>query len=201
MSRSGLYTPTAFAADPGIGWQIVREQPFGLLLLPDGEIAPLPLLCDESAHELRGHLARANPVSSAPDGTEVTVLFQGPHGYVSPTWYANPREQVPTWNYVFVRMSGVLSWLEPADTRRVLDDLCAKLEEPGGYSPAWVEPAQMDEMLREISGFRIRVRDVRAKLKLSQNRSPEDRERVRRQFAQASGPGPELAAFMSRTAR
>lgn len=201
MSRPSLYTPADFAADSGIGWQIIREQPFGLLLLPDGAIAPLPLLCDECSLELRGHVARANPVSSAPDGTDVTVLFLGPHAYVSPTWYAKPREQVPTWNYVFVRMSGTLSWLEPADTRRVLDDLCAKFEEPEGYSPDTVNPAQMDEMMGAISGFRIRVHDVQAKLKLSQNRSPEDRERVRRHFEEAPAPGPELAGWMSRTTR
>ncbi|HEY0838983.1 MAG TPA: FMN-binding negative transcriptional regulator [Vulgatibacter sp.] len=201
MSRSPLYTPADFAADPGIGWQIVREQPFGLLLLPEGGIAPLPLLCDESSHELRGHLARANPASSVPDGSDVTVLFLGPHAYVSPTWYASPREQVPTWNYVFVRMSGTLTWLASADTRLVLDDLCARFEEPGGYSPAAVDPAQMDAMLHAISGFRIRVHDVQAKLKLSQNRSPEDRERVRRHFERGPAPGPGLAAWMARTTR
>jgi transcriptional regulator len=83
----------------------------------------------------------------------------------------------------------------------MLDEMCARFEPPGGYTPAVVDDVQMAEMLDEIAGFEIRVREVRPKLKLSQNRTPEDRERVREQFAQAQSPGPELAAWMSRAAK
>lgn len=194
-----MYRPAVFSpADDAIAWQIIREHPLGLLLLPDGSLSPLPMLGDESAKTLRGHLARANPASLVPNGTEATVVFLGPHGYVSPTWYGTPAAHVPTWNYVLVQMKGTLRWLDTRETRAVLDDLCARFEAPGGYSPALVDDAQMAEMLEEIVGFRIEVREVQPKLKLSQNRSPEDWERVWRQFAEAPSPGPELAAWMAR---
>lgn len=196
-----LYTPPAFAADRSIGWRIAQEQPFGQLLLPGGSITPLPFLADESAQVLRGHMARANPAARLPDATEATVTFLGPHAYVSPTWYAEPRQQVPTWNYVFVRMAGPLTWLGTDETRRLLGELCARFEGPGGYTPDLVDEPLMAEMLDEIVGFEIRVRDVRPKLKLSQNRTPEDWERVRDQFAAGPSPGPDLAAWMSRTRR
>lgn len=197
-----VYTPPTFApADLSVGWRIVREQPLGLLLLPGGSITPLPMLGDEPSRTLVGHLARANPAAALPDGTEATVVFLGPHAYVSPTWYEAPNEQAPTWNYVLVTMAGTLSWLGRDETRRVLDDLCARFEPPGGYSPATVDDIQMREMLDEIVGFRIDVREVRPKLKLSQNRSPEDWGRVRDRFAESPAPGPELAAWMSLTKR
>lgn len=197
-----VYRPAAFAPeDPSIGWQIVREHPFGLLLLPGGSITPIPLLADESSHLLRGHLARANPAAAVPDGADATVIFLGPHAYVSPTWYEVPREHVPTWNYVLVTMSGPLTWTGDGETRALLDDLCARFEAPGGYSPGWVDDAAMREMLDAIVGFRIDVREVHPKLKLSQNRSREDRERVRGRFAESPSPGPELAAWMSKIGR
>jgi transcriptional regulator len=196
-----LYVPAAFEADCAIGWRIVREYPFGLLLLPDGSITPIPLLDDEPNGLLRGHLARANPVSALPSGAEARVVFLGPHAYVSPTWYEAPREQVPTWNYVLVEMTGTLSWVDKAATRALLDELCARFEGDGGYTPDWVDAGEMDGMLEGIVGFRIDVRHVEPKLKLSQNRSAEDWERVRRQFAAAPPPGPALAEWMARTRR
>lgn len=193
-----IYTRPEFApADLSIGWRIVREQPLGILHLPGGSITPLPMLGDEPTRTLRGHLARANPAAAQANGTEATVVFLGPHAYVSPTWYAAPHEQVPTWNYVLVTMAGTIEWLDADETRQVVDDLCARFEPPGGYSPAMVDDTLMREMLAEIVGFRIDVREVRPKLKLSQNRSPEDQARVREHFAHAPPPGPDLAAWMS----
>lgn len=193
-----MYSPAVFTPTGSeIGWRIVQEHPLGLLLLQDGTIAPLPLICDEGARTLRGHLARANPASAMPGGDEVRVVFLGPHAYVSPMWYANPREQVPTWNYVVVQMTGRISWLGREETRQVLDDTCARFEAPGGFAPDWVDGPLLEEMMDEIAGFRIDVHEVRPKLKLSQNRSPEDWERVRRRFAEAPSPGPELAEWMA----
>lgn len=193
-----MYSPAVFSpSGPEIGWRIVQEHPLGLLFFKDGTIAPLPLICDEGARTLRGHLALANPASAMPDGAEVKVVFLGPHAYVSPTWYANPREQVPTWNYVIVQMTGALSWLGRDETRRVLDDSCARFEAPGGFALDWVDEPLVAALMDDIVGFRIDVHEVQPKLKLSQNRSPDDWERVRRRFAEAPSPGPELAAWMA----
>jgi len=193
-----VYTPPVFApADPAIGWSLVREHPFGQLLLPDGSVTPLPFLCDEREGVLLGHLARANPASRMRSGADARVLFLGPHAYVSPTWYGDPAQHVPTWNYVFAEFTGTLSWTDGEATRRLLDQMCARFEGPDGYSPSCLPPALVDEMLEEIVGFRIQVRDIRPKLKLSQNRSAEDRERVRLRLAE--GRAPDVAAWMNRT--
>lgn len=197
-----VYTPPVFApADPAIAWSIVREHPLGLLLLPDSSVTPLPFLCDEHEGVLLGHLARANPASKVPSGVEVRVIFLGPHAYVSPTWYGEPRQHVPTWNYVVAEAEGTLSWLGSTETRHLLERLCAHFEGPGGYALGWTAPELLDEMLEVIVGLRIDVRAIHSKLKLSQNRSPEDRERVRMRFAEGRAPGPEVAEWMRRTGK
>jgi transcriptional regulator len=41
------------------------------------------------------------------------VIFQGPHAYVSPTWYA-AAPAVPTWNYAVVHADGAARVREDA---------------------------------------------------------------------------------------
>lgn len=197
-----MYTPPVFApADPTIAWSIVREHPLGLLLLPDNSVTPLPFLGDEHEGVLLGHLARANPASRVPSGVEARVIFLGPHAYVSPTWYGDPRRHVPTWNYVVAEVEGTLSWLGRTETRHLLERLCARFEAPDGYTLDWTAPELRDEMLEEIVGLRIDVCAIHPKLKLSQNRSPEDRERVRLRLEENPAPGPEVAEWMRWTGK
>ncbi|AKU90793.1 hypothetical protein AKJ08_1180 [Vulgatibacter incomptus] len=102
---------------------------------------------------------------------------------------------------MIVQMEGTISWLGEEETHRLLDDMCARFEAPGGYSLNWVDDARVAAMLREIVGFQIHVQEMQPKLKLSQNRSLEDRSLVQSHFAQAPSPGPELADWMSGTKR
>src|SRR5215471_4495590 len=73
----------------------------------------LPFLHDREAGLLHAHVARANPQwQHVSANAEVLVMFQGPHGYVSPTWYAGPG--VPTWNYTAVHVYGVARTVDDA---------------------------------------------------------------------------------------
>ena len=45
------------------------------------------------------------------------MIFEGPHGYVSPSWYET-RPNVPTWNYVAIHVHGTLRAVEDADELR-----------------------------------------------------------------------------------
>ncbi len=79
--------------------------PFVALITPDPKdvmISRVPLLLQRGAHGwgvLAGHVARANPHWKRFDGQqECVAVFQGPHAYVSPTWYVD-GPAVPTWNY------------------------------------------------------------------------------------------------------
>lgn len=190
-----MYVPSVFRGDEALGWELAADEPFGLLLAQD-DVAPLPFVVDRERRVLRGHTARTNPIVR--DGVRASVVFSGPHGYVTPRWYAAPREQVPTWNYVIARVVGRVTVLGATETARVLDELCARFEPEGGYDPSWIDPALHDELLGAIVGFEIAADRVEVKLKLSQNRSADDRRRVREGFASTD---PALAAWMDRSER
>jgi len=104
----------------------------------------------------------------------VLVIFQGPHGYVSPTWYAKPG--VPTWNYAAVHVYGRARAVDDAAaTGRHVEKLAERFER--GSAAPWV-PEYDPRMLAGIVGIEIAIREIQGKFKVSQNRSAEDRTRV-----------------------
>ncbi len=174
-----MYVPAAFAeGDSTRLYAIAAAYPFATVVgvHPDGapEIAHVPLLVDADRGVLLGHVARRNPLASLLAGGRLTAVFHGPHGYVSPTWYAS-RADVPTWNYVTVHARGVASELAPAELLKLLARLAAVHEAgPRPWRMNEVPSSDLAEMLDVIVGFAIRVEDLSGKLKLGQNRRPED---------------------------
>ncbi|MEP7057311.1 MAG: FMN-binding negative transcriptional regulator [Caldimonas sp.] len=167
----------------------VRRHPFGLLVTQGAAgIAanPLPFLLDPDGGAgfgtLRGHVARANPVwrEAATDG-QALVVFQGPQGYVSPSWYASKAEHgkvVPTWNYVMVQARGRLRAIDdPAWVLKLVTRLTERHESPRD-APWGVGDAPADyieSMLRAIVGIELELTALSGKWKVTQNRSAADR--------------------------
>ena len=101
-------------------------------------------------------------------------MFQGPHGYISPTWYVEPG--VPTWNYAAVHVYGRARAIDdPVLTARHVERLAERYER--GSAEPWV-PSYDPRRLAGIVGLEIRIGEMQGKFKLSQNRSAEDRARV-----------------------
>jgi transcriptional regulator len=137
----------------------------------------LPFVAEEQGGELRllGHQARANPQWRELAATEVLVIFQGPHAYVSPGLYQR-HPSVPTWNYAAVHVYGSLRLLEEREDKlRILRALVRDSD------PAWLEEMERlpeDYLALKLSGiaaFEITVSRVEARWKLSQDRSPQER--------------------------
>ena len=131
---------------------------------------------------LRCHVARANPVwRELPTCKECVVIFQGPHAYISPSWYPSKKEHgkvVPTWNYAVVHAYGRPETIEDAGWLiNLLDELTEKHE--SSQSAPWkVSDAPrefIDKMLRSIVGIEIPISRICGKWKQSQNRPPADR--------------------------
>jgi transcriptional regulator len=104
-------------------------------------------------------------------------VFQGPHAYVSASWYEEPYATVPTWNYSAVHVVGRLREFDAWEAVRLL----SRTIEGSGAS-AW-DPERLDEryranQLRGIVAFELHAKAIYAKAKLSQNRSDVDRRRV-----------------------
>lgn len=168
-----MYVPRHFRTpDQQTGLAVIDQIGFGdMTSLIDGQMhcTAMPFLRD--GDYLLGHLARANPQAAFQPGAEVQVTFAGPHGYVSPGWYQAPG--VPTWNYVAVHVYGVPEILTDAQAvHDLLARLTAKYE--SGLANPW-QPDYDPRQLNAIVAFRLPIARLDTKLKLSQNRSAEDR--------------------------
>jgi transcriptional regulator len=186
-----MYLPSHFAESrPRVLRDFIASHPLGLLVTQnrDGgiEANSVPFFLDATDDAtpgvLRAHVARANPLwKEARDDVDALVVFQGPHGYVSPAWYPSKAEHgkvVPTWNYLMVQGRGRLraiddkAWLRAFVTR--LTD-----HHEGGRSAPWAvsdAPADFIEAtLGAIVGIEIPLSSIVGKWKVSQNRSAADR--------------------------
>lgn len=135
------------------------------------------------------HLARSNALTKHITGQNALVVINGPDAYISPDWY-EADDQVPTWNYVSIEMEGPVRMMDADGLTALLDDLSAQNEAPLAPKKPWtrdkMNDATFDKMLSAIVGFELEVKAWRPTFKLSQNKSPEIRERVAVQL-EASG--------------
>lgn len=180
-----MYRPSAFAEDDvDVIVDMIDRASLAHLVVngPDGfESSPLPILADvrEGVVQLRGHLARPNPLWRMAPG-DALVIVPLSDAYISPSWYPSKAvngKVVPTWNYEVVHAHGKLvahddvEWLE-----RLVRDLTQR-HERANAEPWAVDDAPTDflaAMLRGIVGVEIAVERLEAKRKLSQNRPIED---------------------------
>jgi transcriptional regulator len=153
----------------------------------------LPFLLDAERGAngtLRAHLARANPQwQQFREEQEALVIFQGPHAYISPSWYDPHPGNVPTWNYAVVHAYGIPRLLDDAELKTTLHDLVQTYE--AGFEQPWVLEMPEDlleKMLRGIVGFKIEITRLEGKLKLSQNRPAASQERVLAGLRQSGDP-------------
>ncbi len=170
----------------------IGQHPLGSLITLDSSGAlqanTIPFVIDAAPHGpgvLRGHVARANPVwRDTRIETPALVMFQGPQGYISPSWYPSKRASgkvVPTWNYTLVQARGRLSAIDDAAWLRAFVERLTNRFEAGSAVPWQVSDAPADfieQMLRAIVGIEIELTSLVGKWKMSQNRSAADREGV-----------------------
>lgn len=183
-----MYIPGYFAeTDRSTQIEFVRQYNFGILVcVLDGEpqVSHIPFLVDDSGQDagsgpgcgiqLRGHLARANPHWKHLQNNNCLAIFQGPHAYISPTWYQSPG--VPTWNYTAVHMKGKATLIDDSSgLHRIVEQLSEQHE--GGNPNPW-QGNYAPAMLNAIVGFSIDVTSIEAKFKLSQNRPDADKDSV-----------------------
>ncbi|HET7412130.1 MAG TPA: FMN-binding negative transcriptional regulator, partial [Pararhizobium sp.] len=125
---------------------------------------------------------RGNAHWRAADGaSETLAIFQGPHAYVSPSWYASKKEHgkvVPTWNYVVVHARGRLEAFDDADAVLAHVTRLTAQEEAGRAEPWAVSDAPADyleTMRKAIVGMRMTVDRLEGSWKLIQHKPEQDR--------------------------
>ncbi len=185
-----MYIPTSFQVQEiDAIHDFLRAHPLGLLISVGGEgpVANLiPFYLDAARGVLRAHLSKANSQwSQIAEHSQVLVVFQGPQTYVTPSWYPSKQQDgkvVPTWNYSTVQVRGSarvnheVEWLL-AHVNELTDYFEQDRSKP--WSVADAPEAYIKGQLKGIVGLEITVESWQGKLKMSQNRSAEDRIGVR----------------------
>lgn len=180
-----LEQPVFALTDPQHIDALVREHPWCILISghPDGPVVShLPVLVDATAPPgsggVVGHLARADARHHELGAHDAVLVVQGPHGYLSPSWYGEVPH-VPTWDFVVLHLHGRPELLDDAETYAVLDATVRHFER------RLPDPWRLDEVAdyaHRIAGatvgFRLRPSRVVAKAKLSQDESAQLRGRV-----------------------
>jgi transcriptional regulator len=200
-----MYLPDAFREErPEVLHEIIRRHSFATLVSHGNDdvltASQLPFLFDAQRNVLRSHVARANPQwqGFAQEG-EALVIFQGPHAYVSPSWYET-KQAVPTWNYVTVHAYGTPRLVEGDELRRIVEDTVRQYE--AAQPMPWLMPLPEEyvaNMLRGVVGFEIPIARLEGKLKLNQNRRAADVAGVINALEQGEDVvGREVAAWMRR---
>ena len=152
----------------------------------------IPFLLSSDRLKLVGHLAKQNPQHNDIDNQEVLVSLQGPHSYISPSWYSSPG--VPTWNYQAVHIYGVCQvFVDREKIKLLVDSLTRKYE--SSFQIPW-QPDYKASMLGAIIGIEVTIDDIQCKFKLSQNRPAEDKEQVIEQLSKSGSIN--LASAMRR---
>jgi transcriptional regulator len=175
----------------------MEEFPFVDLVTvtPTLRITHIPVWIDRAAGRygtIYGHISRQNVQSSTFDGKQNGVIvFRGPHGYISPAWYAKPGNVVPTWNFAVVHATGKM---RPVESGKQLHDLLAKLiakfesYEGTGYDFAKIDDDYKTRMMGGIIGFELEVELLEGKFKLGQDRNPADKASLLKNLGGAKAP-------------
>lgn len=180
-----MYIPKFFkVTDAQDIWDFVQANAFGTMVTtrkgkPIATHLPLQLRKEEDSYYLTGHLAYGNPQwRTFETSEEILVMFQGPHAYISSSWYQD--ENVPTWNYQAVHMYGTCTLLSEEELKQDLSLLLQKYEKHRENPVLWekLSPSLIEKELKGIVGFKIEVQDIQAANKLSQNRNAEDYQNI-----------------------
>lgn len=138
----------------------------------------LPLTLDRENSILYGHFARANGQWKDINNQEILAVFQGPHCYISPSWYET-NKAVPTWNYVVVHVYGQIEFIEEEVLVKSLNDLVNNYENPNSsYKLAEVDPQYLEGLNKGIVGFKLNINSMECAGKLSQNHPIERQELI-----------------------
>ncbi len=159
---------------------LVKQNEFGIFIAQMSQslqAVHIPFLLKENGEQwvLYGHFSAANIlIEVLGSGQQVLVIFQGPHAYVSSSWYKHTS--VPTWNYSAVHCYGKPEVLDKEETIALLQQTMNHYESFQKEGMKWETLPEMlkENLMKEMVAFKMVVDKIEAKAKLSQNKSNED---------------------------
>ena len=171
--------------------QIIQQFPLAVIVCMNGkEIVAnhIPLMMD-GENELIGHIAASNNLHQIiENNAKMLAIFSAENSYISPNLYPTKQEthrHVPTWNYQVIHVHGRITFLHVKKQKVAIVGKLTKLYEQEFYGKkAWkmsdAPKDFMEQMLENIVAFKLKVEQVSAKSKISQNREKVDYDSVQR---------------------
>ncbi|MBL4950637.1 FMN-binding negative transcriptional regulator [Neobacillus sp. OS1-32] len=172
-----MYIPKQYRMDHDEAVQFMKSNPFALLVTVDEQQRPLathiPVEIREAEGKIygTGHIAYGNKQKRTLDNhSDVLLIFQGPHAYISSSWYQ--VEEVPTWDYLAVHAYGTARIITEDELKSALATMLAHYESDRENGRLWdtFDPELLKRELKGIVGFEIEMTSIQAAAKMSQNR-------------------------------
>jgi transcriptional regulator len=193
-----MYTPPPFKSDRAASLAFAQARGFGTFCAWDGEkplASALPFClsyADDGTPMVSFHVARGNALANLAGGKSRWLLaVNGADAYVSADWYVSP-DQVPTWLYQAVHLSGTVSLMPEGELGAHLDALSAKFESWLAPKPPWtvnkVSAGRQQMLKKAIVGLVMTVEDIEGSFKLNQHKSDADHMAVANALAQQGDP-------------
>jgi len=206
-----MYTPPMFKPDRAASLAFAQARGFGTICAWDGArpiASSLPFFlvyADDGTPQVAFHVARHNPLVKLADGMGAWLLaVNAADAYVSADWYASP-DQVPTWLYQAVHLTGRVRKLSDDELGPHLDALSAKFESRLAPKPPWTSSkmtaGRLDAMKKAILGLVMSVDDVEGSFKLNQHKSETDYVAVAGALASQTDMNAQQIAHLMREAR
>jgi transcriptional regulator len=183
--------PVHATTDPDAVRDLVRANPWATIVSSgDGGLVAshYPVLLDEDSEELAllTHVGRPDEEVHGFGDTEALVIFQGLHGYVSPSWYGPDATRAPTWNFSVAHCHGVPELLGAEENLATLTRLVERFER-AVEEPLYLDQEWGAQIAKGTVGLRIPVTRFVCKRKLSQDKDDVSRRQV---IAKLREPGP-----------
>jgi len=173
-----------FKSDRAASLGFAELRGFGTVSAWDGKkpvASPLPFYLDytdDGTPKAAFHVARHNPLLNLAGGTSSWLLaVNGADAYVSPDWYVS-SDQVPTWLYQAVHLTGPVRKQSDSELGLHLDALSAKFEGWLAPKPPWMSSkmtvGRLEAMKKAIVGLVMTVEEIEGSFKLNQHKSDAD---------------------------
>ena len=206
-----MYTPPMFKPDRAASLGFAEARGFGTVCAWDGGkpiASSLPFYlgyADDGTPHAAFHVARGNALIGLADGKSSWLMaVNGADAYISPDWYASP-DQVPTWLYQAVHLTGTVRRLSDAELASHLDALSAKFENWLAPKPPWTSSkmtaGRLDAMKKAIVGLVMTVEEVEGSFKLNQHKSDVDHAAIANALARQPGADAQVLAGEMRLLR
>jgi len=157
---------------------------------------PVDIKKEEEKIILTGHIMKNTSHHKAfVQNENVLVIFNGPHCYVSASWYEK-KDVASTWNYIDVQARGRIKFYDTKRTKEIIHELTNHYESEESDAAFNKLPTEyIERLINAIIGFTIEISDVENVFKLSQNHNLQTRKNIIEMLSASNDAGANAIAF------